>query len=130
MDFRCPNCFFDLKKEDISKKYFDYKNGVARGGYYYQCSSCKSLLTKREHKIEKRLRLIPLWIIMLLNLNFMIAGILGYSIRHLNVFFVIVLLIGLAFYLPIVKRYFIKNIPNDWVNWQLYARVKDNNVVL
>ena len=59
------------------------------------------MLVKHEHDIEKKLRLTPLWIITLLNLNFMMAGIFGYSIRHLNLLFVVILLIGLSFYLPI-----------------------------
>jgi hypothetical protein len=130
MDFRCPNCHFDLEQENPSKKYFDVKNGVTSAGYYYQCSSCNSLLVKHEHDIEKKLRFTPLWIITLLNLNFMMAGIFWYSIRHLNLLFVVILLIGLSFYLPIVKKHFIKKIPSNWLNWQLYARAKDNNAVL
>jgi hypothetical protein len=127
MDFDCPNCKVDLKEKSPSRKYFKVESGVQVSGYYYQCPSCKSLLTKHEHSIERNVKFAPLYMLIPLNLATFLLDVFGYSnlIRsHFNIFTITMLLAGFLFYIPRVKKYCMRQVPNDWTRWILYARAK------
>ena len=124
MDFRCPHCKYDLENRKVSLKYFKAENGVMVSGNYYQCPSCNSLLTKREHPIEKNFRLIPALIYAYI-VNFIIwSTALGFSIESMYIFILSALMIFLSSSVFWMSGYVKKRIPKDWSCWVLYARAK------